>query len=305
MTSALPLKHGDLIGIAASSSPFERNFFDAGIETLKRLGFHIRHRDDLFAAERYLAGPDTRRAEELTALIEDPEVKAILFARGGYGCQRMIPWLSADRLRAHRKPVVGFSDVTALLTYLRQSCQFPTMYGPVVTQLGRVPRAATCDALLEALTTAQSLGTVSCGSARTLKPGAAAGPVVGGCLSMIATSIGTPYELKMDGAILFIEDTNEKVYALDRMLTQLRNAGMLMRTAGIIVGSMNLLPSESHDVYVMLADVLRDFTGPVIVDFPAGHTDNFVSLPLGIRAELTAPQGDGAPTLTYVEEWLS
>ena len=299
------LKEGDLIGISAASSPFEPDLFAAGIEAIRGMGFAVRHREDLFHQQRYLAGSDARRAEELTELIEDDEVAAILFARGGYGCQRMIPRLDAKRLQRHQKPVVGFSDVTALLGFLRQSAGFPTFYGPVVTQLGRGPDAGTAAALKAALTSKGPLGAVGGNGARVLKAGEAEGPLVGGCLSLIATSIGTPYELRLDGAILFIEDVGEKVYALDRMLTQLINAGMLRRARGIVVGSLAPLPNEAHDLSEMLSDVLRDFAGPVVTDFPAGHTQRFVTLPLGVPTRVLAPAKDGAPTITSLEGLLS
>lgn len=299
------LQEGDLIGIAAASSPFEPDLFAAGIEAIRGMGFRVRHRDDLFHQQRYLAGSDARRAEELTELIEDDEVAAILFARGGYGCQRMIPRLDAKRLRQHPKPVVGFSDVTALLTFLRQSAGFPTFYGPVVTQLGREPNASAAASLKATLTSQGPLGNLGEGAARVLKSGNAEGPLVGGCLSLIATSIGTPYELKLEGAILFVEDIGEKVYALDRMLTQLINAGMLHRARGIVIGSLVTLPNEAHDLSEMLADVLRDFAGPVVLNFPAGHTQGFVTLPLGAITRISAPSTAGAPTIASLEGLLS
>lgn len=299
------LQEGDLVGIAAASSPFEPDLFAAGIEAIERMGFGVRHREDLFHQQRYLAGSDERRAEELTELIEDDAVAAILFARGGYGCQRMIPRLDAARLRRHQKPIVGFSDVTALLTFLRQSAGFPTFYGPVITQLGREPDAGTAASLKAALTSTGPLGAIGGNDARVLKAGEAEGPLVGGCLSLIATSIGTPYQLELDGAILFVEDVGEKVYALDRMLTQLINAGMLRRARGIVIGSLEPLPNEAHDLPEMLADVLRDFAGPVVTGFPAGHTQRFVTLPLGVPTRIRATAKEGAPTITSLEGLLS
>ena len=220
-----PLKEGDCIGIAAPSSPFDKNQFKHGVSVLKKLGFEVYHREDIFSQERYLAGSDQRRAEELTELFTKKEVKAILFARGGYGSQRMIPYLKTEVLKKHKKPVVGFSDITALLTFLRQSADMPTFYGPVISQLGNNPTERTVQSLKAALT--EKPRPLDLKTSVVLKPGKANGELVGGCLSLIVSSMGTPYELRTDGTILFFEDTGEKVYALDRMLTQLKNGGKL------------------------------------------------------------------------------
>lgn len=302
MTQARALKPGDTIGIAAPASPFDRAKFLKGIHALERLGFAAFYRHDIFDQNRYLAGTDARRALELTELICNRSVAAVMFARGGYGSQRIIPLLDLQRLREHQKPVVGFSDLTALLAFLRQGAAFPTLYGPVVTQLGQAKGSFTGEALLRALTTPGPLGTMPMGEAKAIRPGRASGPLVGGCLSLINSSLGTPYEIDAQGAILFIEEVNEKVYVLDRMLTQLKNSGVLGRAAGVVFGSIVPPADEPHDVEHMVRDVLADFAGPVIWGYPAGHLDEFVTLPLGAIAELEANEG-GVPRLTYTTGW--
>jgi muramoyltetrapeptide carboxypeptidase len=124
---------------------------------------------------------------------------------------------------------------------------------------------------------------------------------VGGCISLINSSIGTPYELKTEGALLFLEDTGEKVYVLDRMLTQLRASGALGRARGIVFGSLDPLEGEPHDTDDMIKDVLADFEGPIVKSFPAGHGEAFVTLPLGVKAGLDASDSESEPTLTYTE----
>lgn len=283
-----PLKEGDCIGIAAPSSPFDKNQFKHGVSLLKKLGFEVYYRDDIFSQERYLAGSDQRRAEELTELFTKREIKAILFARGGYGSQRIIPHLKLEVLKKHKKPVVGFSDITALLTFLRQSANMPTFYGPVISQLGNNPTERTIQSLKKAIT--EKTQPLDFKTSSVLKPGKANGPLVGGCLSLIVSSMGTPYELKTEGAVLFFEDTGEKVYALDRMLTQLKNSGKLRGVQGIIVGSLEPKEKEVHSVDSMLSDILQDFEGPIITHFPAGHTNDFVTLPLGVEVCLDTNQ---------------
>lgn len=281
-----PLKEGDCIGIAAPSSPFDKNLFKHGVAALKKLGFEVWHRDDIFSQERYLAGSDERRAEELTELFIRKEIKAILFARGGYGSQRIIPHLKPDILKKHKKPVVGFSDVTALLTFLRQNCGVPTLHGPVVIQLGNNPAERMGRSLKYNLTQKEPLAPFDLNECQILEEGIVKGVLIGGCLHMITSSMGTSYELNTDGSILFFEDTGEKVYALDRMLTQLKNAGKLKGVQGILIGSLEPREGEVHSVDAMLKDLLDDFNGPIISHFPAGHTKDFVTLPLGISVHL-------------------
>lgn len=282
------LKAGDTIGVAASSSPFDRTKFTKGVRQLEKLGFKVFHRNDIFDQNRYLAGTDERRAEEFTELIINKNVKAVMFARGGYGSQRIIPLLSKDTLRSHSKPVIGFSDLTALLTLLHQSFEFPTFYGPVITQLGNAKNDTTANSLFKALSSKEPLGEMPVANAKTITPGSTSGEIVGGCLSLINSSIGTPYELNTNGKILFIEEVNEKVYVLDRMLTQLKNSGKLDNVNGIIFGSLIPLENEPHNVESMIRDVLNGFDKPVILGFPTGHIDGFVTLPLGVEVTLAA-----------------
>lgn len=281
-----PLKKGDTIGIAAPSSPFDKNQFRHGVALLKKAGFEVYHREDIFSQERYLAGSDRRRAEELTELFLKRKVKAILFARGGYGAQRVIPYLKPDLLKKHKKPLVGFSDITPLLAFLRQRIGMPTIYGPVVTQLGNKPTPRTLDTLMSLLTGEKPIPPINLGEGIVIREGKGEGPLIGGCLTLVTTSMGTPYELNMKGGIFFFEDTGEKVYALDRMLTQLKNAGKFNGVRGVLIGSLSLHEKEVYSPEAMLRDVFDDFEGPVVANFPAGHTNDFVSLPLGVQVTL-------------------
>jgi len=286
------LKRGDIIGIAASSSPFDKKQFQRGIKSLKKMGFKVFYHSHIFSKENYLAGNDQRRAKELLALFKNKKVKAILFARGGYGAQRIIPLLNLKILKKNRKPVVGVSDITALLTFLRQKAGIPTFYGPVVTQLGN-DVSLTNLSLKRALTEPQKNKFISLKNCKIMQSGRARGKLVGGCLSLITSSIGTPYDLNTKNAILFFEDVDEKVYAIDRMLTQLKNSGKLNGVNGILIGSLFPVKGEKHSMEVMLKNTLKDFKGPIVTHFPAGHTKKFVTLPLGIKITLdTSLLGD-------------
>jgi len=304
MKHVQPLKEGDTIGIAASSSPFDKNDFKKGVHVLESLGFNVHYRKDIFDQNRYLAGTDKRRAEELTELFQNTKIKAIMFARGGYGSQRVIPSLDLNVISSHPKPVVGFSDLTALLNYLRKKCGSPTFYGPVVTMLGKHREEVTWESLKIALTSSTPMGALPSGDAKALHEGSATGKLVGGCLSIICSSMGTPYQLDADDSILFIEEVGEKVYVLDRMLTQLKNSGILKKARGIIVGSIVQIEGEQNDLDSMLADVLSDFEGPVITNYPSGHTHPFVTLPLGMNVNMDVSK-EHPPTLTVIEEPFS
>jgi len=296
MKHARPLKKGDTIGIAAPSSPFDKGDFKRGVQMLENLGFNVYHRKDIFDQNRYLAGTDRRRADELMELFQNKKIHAVMFARGGYGSQRIIRLIDPEVVRSHPKPVIGFSDITALLTYLRQTCNVPTMYGPVLTMLGKHKEDVTADRLAAALTSEDALGSLPVGDAKIYRPGSAEGVLVGGCLSLISTSIGTPYELQADNALLFIEEIGEKMYAIDRMITQLKNTKILENVSGIVIGSIVPEEGEVYDLEAILDEVLDDFKGPIITDFPSGHTHPFITLPLGITMKIEAE--GGKPILT-------
>lgn len=292
MKKFVALKNGDTIGIAASASPFDRVKFMKGVHALENMGFKVHYGHDIFDQNRYLAGTDERRARELEGLFLNRNISAIMFARGGYGSQRIIPMLNQKLLHDYAKPVIGFSDLTALLTFLRQTCTVPTLYGPVTTQLGSAKGSKTAEWLKTALTTNAAGIKIPIDSAKVLKHGVAEGPIVGGCLSLINSSLGTPYELNTKDKILFIEDVNEKIYVIDRMLTQLKNANMLDTVRAILFGSIIPPKDEPYNVEPMIMDVIGDFDRPVITGIPAGHIDDFFTLPLGANIEIIASRDE-------------
>lgn len=286
-----PLRRGDTIAVIAPSSGFDRALLQDGIATLRAAGFTIVHRDDLFDQQGYLAGSDGRRASELLQYLQDPTAAAILCARGGYGAQRIIPHLNLKKIKTAPKLVVGYSDVTVLLNLLKNELGWVTIYGPTIAKhLGTGAPPENLEWLLRTLTATEPLGSLPMRDAVVVKPGTARGPIVGGCLTLVQMGIGTDYEVKTSGGILFLEDRGEKLYEIDRMLQHLKHAGKLKDVKGIVFGSMMLHPQESdqqHALAPMLLDILSEFNGPVIANFPAGHTDPFVPLPLGIMSTLS------------------
>lgn len=285
------LRRGDTIAVIAPSSWFDRTLLLDGVATLKNAGFTVVYRDDIFDQQGYLAGSDERRASEFLHYLQDPTVAAILCARGGYGAQRIIPHLNLKKIKTAPKLVVGYSDVTVLLNLLRNELGWVTVYGPTIAKhLGNGAPPENLDWLLRTLTSTEPLGTLPMRDAVVVKPGTAKGPIVGGCLTLAQMGIGTAYDVQTKGSILFLEDRGEKLYEIDRMLQHLKHAGKLKDVKGIVLGSMMLHPQESdkqHDLVPMVADVLSEFNGPVIANFPAGHADPFAPLPLGVMSTLS------------------
>lgn len=284
------LKKGDLIGIAAPASPFELDLFKSAIVTLESAGFRTRFRDDITSKHRYLAGSDERRAAELNELFADPSVRAIMFARGGYGTQRIIPLLDVSPAKDDPKIVVGYSDLTVLHAYLHHHCNWMTFYGPTVcAHIGGDAPKNNLEWLLRACAETKPLGALPSDSLTVIKPGKTSGVLAGGCLNLVHAGLKTVYEWETSGSILFLEDRGEKLYALDRMLTHLKHAGAFRGVKGILFGSIVLHPDEPTpgELIPMLTEFFHDFPGPVVAGFPSGHCDPFVTLPLGARATLT------------------
>lgn len=291
------LKPGDLIGIAAPASPFDPDDFKKGISTLEKMGFSIYYRKDIFDKKSYLAGTDCRRRDELVELLQNPKIKAVFFARGGYGLMRLLPLLQKEKLDTPPKIVLGYSDITVLLIYLHQRYGWTTFYGPVVAKdLNRDHSAKTIDYLRGAITLTTPLGPFVFKDMEAKGEHRAEGIVVGGCLSLVVSLLGTPFDLNTDDKILFLEDVNEKPYSVDRMLTQMVAAGKFNKVKGIVFGSFVNGGDASHFLETAL-DVLKDFQGPILFHFPAGHGPMKVTLPLGIRARIDPQQ----KSLEYLE----
>ncbi len=316
VTVILPplLRRGDAVRVVAPSSPFDPDAFARGLEVLSgRLGLEPRLRNDAAARRAYLAGDDARRIEEWREAVADPDARAIFCARGGYGAMRILPAIDPAPLLERPKLLVGFSDIAAIHAVLNRG-GLATVHGPVVTQLGRAPADAL--AHLEALllgrapragawdAPAPGAGLVG---ARTIRPGRASGPLLGGTLAILAHLQGTPFAPRLDGAILFLEDVGEKPYRIDRYLTQLRLAGALDGIAGLAVGQLTDCDEQG---VAFAADVVREAAlalhVPAIEGLSAGHEDANFALPLGARATLVAPAPgeEGSPRLLF-DEWTS
>jgi muramoyltetrapeptide carboxypeptidase len=299
--------------VIAPSSPFDPPALQKGLEVLSgRLGLRPRMRNDVVARRGYLAGDDARRADEWREAVADPDARAIFCARGGYGAMRILPAIDPAPLLARPRTLVGFSDVTALHAVLNRA-GLATVHGPVLTQLGRAPDDAVRH--LEAVlfggaprpnaweVPAPGAGLVA---ARTIRPGRASGPLLGGTLTILAHLAGTPFAPPLEGAILLLEDVGEKPYRIDRCLTQLRLAGALDGVAALAVGQL----TSCDDGGLLAADVVREAALalgiPAIEGLPVGHEDANFAVPLGARATLVAPApGDEGPPRLLFDGWAA
>jgi len=284
------LRTGDTILIVAPGGTVEqRDALDRGITALERMGFRVRLEDRIFTSSRYLAGDDLSRSEEFMHAFEDPSVHAVLALRGGYGCSRLIPYLMEKRLRQHPKIFMGFSDITTLHMFLRRRFGWVTFHGPMAASIGSIP-AEQEHHLLSLWTDPGYCPALQFDQLEPWFPGSAEGILVGGCLSIVAASIGTSYEIKTEGKILFLEDQGEPPYRLDRMLTHLHLAGKLQNIAGILLGSF--LDCEPTQGNYTAADILREMLikhrVPVLAGFPAGHGLENWAIPFGIKVRMDA-----------------
>lgn len=296
------LKPGDVVRVVAPSGPVPRAGFLAGAEILGRR-YTLRYDDALFTADGYLAGSDERRLAELAAALADPDARAVVMARGGYGLMRLLPFLGPEALRAAGKPIVGFSDGTALLAQAARA-GVAAVHGPVVTQLANLP--ADDHAALYRLLEEPAPGVILSGL-EAVMPGRARGRLLGGNLEVFSRLVGTPFLPDVNGAILFIEDLGERPYRIDRLITHLDLAGVFGALAGVVVGDFSacLEPEptrkSSPPVEDVLVDRLSRLAIPVARGALVGHGTRNVAVPYGALCELDAVRG----TLTALEGCVS
>ena len=285
------LRPGDRIAVVAPAGPVPLPDLARGIAALERRGYDVRRGAHLAARDAFLAGDDAGRASDLNAAIRDRKVRLVWCARGGYGTPRILDRVDARALRRDPKPLLGYSDETALQEVWRRAGA-PILYGPHVVELGD-RRAYDARSLWKTL--AGEAIDVPIARGRVVREGRAEGPLLGGCLSLLVGLVGTPYEPPVDGAILFWEDVNEQPFRIDRMLTHLKNAGWLRRISGMVVGRLHGCvandPRLHRPIGAILADRLEGTRIPVAYGIPAGHTPGKWTLRLGGTARLDTRAG--------------
>jgi muramoyltetrapeptide carboxypeptidase len=302
LSKASPLPEGGTIGVAAASSPFEnRSEVDRGIRWYEERGYRVKLAPGVHARDDYVAGEARARAHDVTALFADDEVDIVQMLRGGYGASQVVPHLDYELIAANPKPLVGYSDVTALHVAIRQRTGLVTFYGPGLTSMGSAKRAEwTKDRFLRAVGDAEPLGEVP---ARPDDPyvgafgsGRATAPLVGGCLWLLRETLATPWEIDLDGAILFFEDVHCPPWYVDGILTQLQNSGKLERVAGIVIGEMYECEESrqpepwlrSRSMEDVFEHHLEPLGVPIVHNLPLGHGHHLCTIPLGVTATIDA-----------------
>ena len=291
LKKARAIRPGARIGIAAPAGPIPPERVEAGEQLLRRMGFEPFRRADLTARHGYLAGTDERRAAELMELVDDDQVEAILCARGGYGASRIVSQLDAKRVRAARKPLVGYSDVTTLLLWQRRQAGLMGIHGPMLEREEPLSPDVV-SALSRALT---GTGTPPRLAGTPLRGGWAEGRLTGGSLNLTVASLGTPWEVDCRGAILMLEDITEPPYRIDRMLQQLRAAGKFDEVVGVGIGSLHRCDDDRYpemDAATVVREILSSLSVPVVVDLPFGHASCNLAWPHGGRAAIDGDRGE-------------
>jgi muramoyltetrapeptide carboxypeptidase len=298
------IKPGDSVGVIAASGPVNCDLIEAGLRFLEKKGFHAVLGQHLRECNDYLAGTDAQRSGDLNAMLEDPSIRAIMFARGGYGLMRLLESINCEAIKADPKILCGMSDVTALQLSLFRTCNLVTFAGPMLAgQAAQGLDPASEESLSKALT--EPLANRNLWpenfDVKVLRPGSASGILIGGCLSLITALIGTQHLPDFDGNILLLEDVNEPPYRIDRMLTQLKLAGILGKITGMVIGHFvnNGQTDLAEDVEKMILEFTVENPVPVISSFPHGHRLPNLTLPLGAPVEMNTQSRELIVHLAY------
>ncbi len=296
-----PLPEGGTIGVAAAASPYEnRSDVLRGVEWWEAQGYRVKLAEGVFARSEYVAGAAEARARDLQALFEDEEVDAVQSLQGGYGSAQTIPHLDFERIAENPKPFVGYSDITALHTALLRRAGLASFYGYGLVGMGaKETTAFTRDRLLAVLR-GDATGEVPHDPddpyVRAFRGGRVTAPLVGGCLWLLLQTMGTPWEVELDGSIFFFEDYDAPPWYVDGMLTQLGQAGKLAGVVGVVVGDMERCDwreerpewPRTKSIEDVLEEHLEPLGVPVVYKLPLGHGKHLAALPLGVTCTLDA-----------------
>ncbi len=291
------LKAGDTIGVFHPAGPIQDlAIFESGLHILREFGLQVRHHHPDDSGPDYLAAGDEERVRELHTLWADDEVKGLITARGGYGCLRIINHLDQDFLRSHPKWLIGFSDLTVLLNGIFTKTGLITLHGPGVTSLPRIENVS-LDHFREQLG-GKFRNYTNISGLEILRPTMGQGRLIGGNLTTLSHLIGTPWQPQFTGNILFLEDTAEPGYKLDRMLTHLSCCGLLDNLSGLILGVFDPGHDDSLEMIRLSEQIwsrVLELTGstsyPIWGGFPAGHQRDNYPLPIGMEAVMDSATG--------------
>jgi muramoyltetrapeptide carboxypeptidase len=289
------LRPGDRVALVAPASPLAHDDLNAGVAELRALGFDAVYDERVLLRDGYVAGAAAVRADVMHAAWRDPSIRALIATRGGYGSAQVLPDLDPAIARGAGKPFIGYSDTTALLSWHLQA-GLVSFHGPMVERrLARGAEGYHRDSFLAALCETTPMGALAPDTLEVFQPGDARGVLAGGTLTQLAASLGTPWAFDPPGpCVLFLEDIGERPYRIDRMFTQLAQAGILARASAIVFG---MFPGcDEPGGMLAIRDTLRaltaGFPGPVLFGFPSGHTPGPTwTLPFGVAADvITEPR---------------
>jgi len=301
------LQVGDTIGlIAPASAPPDPKAVDRAAEALERFGFKPKLAKNVRARLGFLAGTDRERAADVMQMFSDKKVNGIICLRGGYGCSRILDRLDYEVIQRNPKILSGYSDITSLHNVLSAKAKLISIHAPMLNGALADPKVPefTKKSFFRTVTEAKPAGSICADypgkTVSILRRGEAEGVLVGGNLSLICASLGTPYAPSFKGKILFFEDISEKPYRLDRMITQLLNAGVFDQVAGVAIGVNaecdDTSANPSGEYRQSGADVVKERLAsvrvPIVTGLPFGHVDLNATIPIGVRARLDAKRGD-------------
>lgn len=288
------LKHGDTIGLIGTSSATSTDALNKSIKAIEKLGFHVIVGDSCRSRHGYLAGSDALRAKDVNEMFKNPKIDGIFCVRGGYGATKILPLLNFEMIKKHPKVFAGYSDVTALHIAFNQLCELVTYHTPMPStefikpQMDAYTRSSFMESIMETDEANYYLANPPQQEMAALVAGEASGQLIGGNLTLVAASLGTPYEIDTNGKILFLEEVDEYERSIDRMLTQLKLAGKLDEVAGILLGSWTNCgpqnpnqPEQSLPLQTIFEEILVPLKKPVLMNIACGHCLPAMSLPLG------------------------
>lgn len=292
------LEKDDTIGVVGPSSPMIKERLAKGIRYLQKCGYRVKLGKHVYDEHGYLAGIDSARAHDVNQMFLDPDVAALFCTRGGYGTPRLLDLVDYQVIRNNPKIFVGYSDVTALQLAIFAKTHVVTYSGPMVAvEMGKGIHPFT-ETHFWRITTKPEAGTMLEGYHNPLKRykrGKAEGVLLGGCLSIICTLLGTPFLPDFRNAILFLEDIGEEPYKIDRHLTQLKLAGILDQINGIVLGQFEDCEPKTQGPNLTLEQIIQDLTSdldiPIVGELPYGHIDEKYTLPIGVQVYVDGENG--------------
>jgi muramoyltetrapeptide carboxypeptidase len=285
------LRPGSRIGVVAPAGCVEPDALHKGLSLIQNRGFKVEMPPRILESKGYLAGEEQNRAKDLIDFFERKDINAIFCARGGFGSAQLLPYLIRSNFCPDAKIFAGYSDITILLNWFSRRFGMVTFHAPMVAmELARGLTGRGEEAFWSLLTGEKTQWRVELGE--VIRPGKAEGEMMGGCLSVLVTTLGTPYEIETDGKVLFLEDVGERPYRIERMLTHLKMAGKLDHLAGLVFGDFTDCEAEGpRNVLQIIEEMFAQAPYPVITGMPAGHGSEHITLPFGVRMILDGNTG--------------